>query len=94
MRERGYKLALRLCGLFKVGEFKTKRIHHDALILSEYRGRQFEGNATNGNQIFYKNDDDIIIQRKENNFLMLLGTLMCFAGLFGFILEARLRKKS
>lgn len=77
----------------KIAEFKTKRIRHNALILSEFRGRQFEENITNGKRMYIKDHDDIIIQRKENNFLMLLGTLMCFAGLFGFILEARLRKK-
>lgn len=33
------------------------------------------------------------IKRLENNMLMLFGTLLSFAGLFGSILEMRLRKK-
>jgi transcriptional regulator with XRE-family HTH domain len=77
----------------KIAEFKTKRIHQQSLSLNEYRGKQFEQTVENGKRIFYKDGEDIIIQRKENNFLMLLGTLMCFAALFGFILEACLRKK-
>ena len=79
--------------LIKIAEFKTKRIREQTLILNEYRGKQFEQSVENGKRIYLKDGDDVIIQRKENNFLMLLGTLMCFAGLFGFILEARLRKK-
>jgi transcriptional regulator with XRE-family HTH domain len=75
-------------------EFKTKRVRIETLTLDEYRGAQFEQPVTNGKRIYLKEGEAVIIQRKENNFLMLLGTLMCFAGLFGFILEARLRKKS
>ena len=77
----------------KIAEFKTKRIRQQTLSLNEYRGKQFEQSVENGTRIYLKDGDDVIIQRKENNFLMLLGTLMCFAGFFGFILEARLRKK-
>lgn len=63
----------------------------ESLLLSSYQGTVIYKEVKGGERAFYyrqKRDADNTL----NRWLMLLGTLLAFGGLFGFIVEYRLRK--
>ncbi len=73
----------------RAGEYAARlREHH--LLSSDYRGMGFAAEVPGGTRYYaFRGESDT--QRSENRFLMLFGTLLAIGGLFGFIVEHRLR---
>jgi transcriptional regulator with XRE-family HTH domain len=67
------------------------RMRLDFLTLREHRGTAFIEQVQGGSRI-YRLDNSSYQVRAENRYLMLTGILLAFAGLFGFIVEMRLRQ--
>jgi len=80
---------------FQEGEKRTAeyiaRVNQDSLVSSEYRGIVFVEPVEAGSRS-YKLWGQVETERPENRYLMLIGTLLTFAGVFGFFVEFRLRK--
>jgi len=71
-------------------EFNMKRIRQDLLLSDRYRGEEFSVSVEGGERRYeLKKIAEYV--RVENRYLMLLGSLLTFGGLFGFFVEARLR---
>ena len=68
-----------------------QRKNEDFLVVHEYRGDKFNL-AVDGGSRTYSLMNSTQMVRTENRLFMLLGTLCTFAGIFGFLVEARLRK--
>ncbi|RYY73830.1 MAG: XRE family transcriptional regulator [Gammaproteobacteria bacterium] len=67
------------------------RIRLDTLMTTSYQGKHIYKNVEGGFRVYeFKGDRNI--HHAGNRYLMLLGTLIAFAGLFGFFVEFRLRK--
>lgn len=67
-----------------------KRFNTQNLVLDEYRGQGFSLPVKGGSRVYdYKGDS--YVQRSQNRYLLLLGTVFAVAGVFGFIVESRLR---
>ena len=71
-------------------EFNMKRIRMDFLLSDTYRGEEFEA-PVDGGRRGYQLRKVANYERVENRYLTLLGLLLTFSGLFGFIVEARMR---
>lgn len=71
-------------------EFNMKRIREDILLSDSYRGEEFGVNVAGGERR-YELRKIVEYVRTENRYLMLIGSLLAFGGLFGFFVEARLR---
>jgi transcriptional regulator with XRE-family HTH domain len=71
-------------------EFNMKRVRQDLLLSDYYRGEEF-GVPVDGGERRYELKKISDYVRVENRYLMLLGSLLTFAGLFGFFVESRLR---
>jgi transcriptional regulator with XRE-family HTH domain len=69
----------------------SRRFHEHVLLLDEYRGEAFIQPVEGGTRL-YEMKRATYHARPENRWLMLAGVLLTFAGLFGFIVEARLRR--
>lgn len=67
------------------------RMQADILTLTERRGDAFIAQVPGGSRI-YKLKGSSNQVRAENRYLMLVGMLLTFASLFGFIVEVRLRQ--
>lgn len=68
-----------------------KRRLPDFQVLGDYRGRAYTLDVPGGQRTyFFQNSSEF--ERPQNRWLMLIGTLLCFAGIVGFIVEARLRQ--
>jgi hypothetical protein len=80
---------------YKEGEQRAleyaMRVDEKNLVLSDYRGTAFVEQVPGGSR-HYKWVSQSKVLRPENRYLMLFGTLLTFAGLFGFLVEYRLRK--
>lgn len=68
----------------------AKRERMDTLILNEYRGDYFSVPVEGGTRT-YKLGNWIPVQKLPNRYLMFIGSLFTFGGLFGFFVEFRLR---
>ena len=67
-----------------------KRKSLDYRLLDEYRGRGFMEQVPGGSRFFFfQHSSDY--ERPKNRWLMLMGALLAFCGIVGFIVEARLR---
>jgi transcriptional regulator with XRE-family HTH domain len=66
------------------------RVNEQNLTSGEYRGLAFVEPVEGGSRS-YKWQGQSETTRSENRYLMLLGTLLTFAGIFGFLVEFRLR---
>lgn len=73
----------------KLDEF-NKRIQQQVRLLGDYRGEAFIEKAEGGQRLF-KLARAVENERPQNRWLMLLGALLTFGGVFGFIVEQRLR---
>ena len=74
-------------------ELESTRRRPEHLVQTTYLGDSFKRDVAGGfRQFFLRNTSSI--RRMENNLLMFLGTLLAFAGLFGFVVEYRLRKST
>jgi transcriptional regulator with XRE-family HTH domain len=82
----------RLEGEKRAAEYLS-RVDEQPLITTDYRGLAFI-EPVQGGMRSYKWQGQAETTRRENRYLMLLGTLLTFAGLFGFLVEARLRRVS
>lgn len=71
-------------------EFATTRIREDYLLSDTYRGEEFVMKVDGGERK-YTLRNATMYDRTGNRYLMLLGALLTFGGVFGFIVEARLR---
>jgi transcriptional regulator with XRE-family HTH domain len=67
------------------------RMKPDILALRENRGDTFIEAVAGGTRI-YALRSTVVQPRAENRYLMLAGLLLAFAGLFGFLVEMRLRQ--
>jgi transcriptional regulator with XRE-family HTH domain len=76
----------------RVADYMARFDEH-ILSLNEYRGMGFTAPVEGGtrNYKFHGQTENL---RTENRYLMLLGTLLAFSGIFGFLLEYRLRRVS
>lgn len=72
-------------------EMESTRRRPEHVDQTSYQGEFFKRDVAGGYRQFYLRKTDSI-RRTENNLLMFLGTLLASAGLFGFIVEYRLRK--
>lgn len=59
-------------------------------MLDVYRGREYF-DAVPGGRRYYTFTGEVVTSRPQNRWLMLVGTLLTFGGLAGFLVEARLR---
>ncbi len=75
----------------KINEFKQKRVRTEYLLSDEYRGKSFNISVEGESRSYYLNSDRYV-ERSANNYLMLLGAIFFFSGIFGFFVEFRLRK--
>jgi transcriptional regulator with XRE-family HTH domain len=74
-------------------EITSTRRRPEHLVQTTYRGESFKHDVAGGfRQYVLRNTASI--RRMENNLLMFLGTLLAFAGLFGFVVEYRLRRST
>jgi transcriptional regulator with XRE-family HTH domain len=71
-------------------EFNMKRIRIHNLLSDAYRGEEFEVPVDGGTRS-YQLRKVAEHERVENRYLTLLGLLLTFGGLFGFVVEARMR---
>lgn len=72
-------------------EMESTRRRPEHLDETTYRGESFKREVPGGfRQFVLRNTNSI--RRMENNLLMFVGTLLAFAGLFGFVVEYRLRR--
>ncbi len=69
----------------------NKRIRQDFQLLDVYRGRGYIENVPGGTRA-YAYVIHSQTERPQNRLLMLLGELLTFCGVVGFIVEARLRR--
>jgi transcriptional regulator with XRE-family HTH domain len=67
-----------------------KRRIRDYRTLDDYRGRAYAEKVPGGERMYYF-QRTTSFRPPENRWLMLAGTLLVFAGITGFIIEARLR---
>jgi len=68
-----------------------KRRLPDYQVLDEYRGKAYTLDVPGGQRTyFFQNSSDF--ERPQNRWLMLAGAFLGFAGIVGFIVEARLRQ--
>lgn len=67
------------------------RVNVDTLLLSDYQGEYIYKNVDGGFRA-YKSHGQQISAAPQNGYLILLGSLLTFAGIFGFFIEFRLRK--
>jgi transcriptional regulator with XRE-family HTH domain len=65
----------------------------DVVTLNEFLGTSFT-QVVNGGRRLYEFNGQTESIRTENRWLMLLGTFLTFGGIFGFVVEARLRRVS
>jgi len=70
---------------------ESTRRRPEYLVQTTYLGESFKRDVAGGFRQYSMHKTDVV-RRTENNLLMLLGTTLAFAGLFGFIVEHRLRK--
>jgi hypothetical protein len=70
--------------------FATTRVREDYLLADNYRGEAFSVEVDGGSRT-YEMKQTWRPERFENRWLMLLGVLLAFGGLFGFLVEFRLR---
>lgn len=68
-----------------------QRKDEDFLVLHEYRGDKFNVPVSSGSRTYSLANTTQMV-RPENRILMLAGVLLVFAGAFGFVVEARVRK--
>lgn len=76
----------------RVAEYEA-RYNEDNLVSNDYRGLAFVEPVKGGTRT-YTHQTNEEATRPENRYLMLLGTLLAFAGIFGFFVEYRLRRVS
>ncbi len=67
------------------------RYRVDTILTNEYKGEYIYKNVEGGSRA-YKFKNLNTVSRAENSYLILLGTLLTFGGIFGFFIEFRLRK--
>jgi hypothetical protein len=68
-----------------------QRKNEDFLVVHEYRGDKFNLSIEGGSRTYSLMNTTQMV-RTENRIFMLIGTLLVFTGVFGFFIEARLRK--
>ena len=76
-----------------IAEIESTRRRPEHLDQTTYQGEFFKRDVAGGFRQFSLRKTDSI-RRMENNLLMFVGTLLAFAGLFGFIVENRLRRST
>jgi transcriptional regulator with XRE-family HTH domain len=74
-----------------VEEF-SKRVQRQYLLLDEFRGQGFTMNVRGGGTRTYNFSRGHTAERAQNRWLMLAGTLLTVGGIFGFLVEQRLRR--
>lgn len=72
-------------------EFESTRIRPIYTLSSTYLGQNYVLPVAGGSRKFSL-ENEAVGEQSANRFLILLGSLLSFAGLFGFIVEVRLRK--
>lgn len=69
----------------------SKRRLLDFRLIDDFRGKAFTEDVAGGQRTwFFQHADEF--ERPQNRWLMLVGALLTFGGLVGFIVEARLRR--
>lgn len=76
---------------FQILDEINKRRVHDYRVLDDYRGKAFTEEVPGGQRTWYFQRTSEF-ERPQNRWLMLAGVLLCFGGVVGFIVEARLRQ--
>jgi hypothetical protein len=66
------------------------RVDPESQVLDVYRGGEFFEAAPGGRR-YFRFTGEVVTSRPQNRWLMLVGTLLTFGGLAGFLIEARLR---
>lgn len=77
--------------MIKLNEFKRKRLRTEYLLSDNYRGKSFNIPVEGGSRTYYLFSDKNV-ERPANHYLIFLGVLLTFSGIFGFFVEFRLRK--
>ncbi|MET0356724.1 MAG: helix-turn-helix transcriptional regulator [Cellvibrio sp.] len=67
------------------------RIKTDTLLLDNYQGKNIYRDVVGGART-YQYKSPTFADTRPNSYLMLIGSLLTFAGIFGFFVEYRLRK--
>lgn len=70
-----------------------QRANTDIIFSDQYRGNQFNIPVSGGSRTYYHRGNHIT-NHPANRYLLLIGTIISFSGLFGFWVEYRLRKIS
>lgn len=93
----GHLLHRRLAGeisekqrLDRVTEIEKRRVY-DYRVLDHYRGKGFTEEVAGGQRTWFFQGIRVF-ERPQNRWLMLAGVFLTFAGIVGFIVEARLRR--
>jgi transcriptional regulator with XRE-family HTH domain len=68
----------------------ARRADQGSLVLDEYRGEKFVQKVSGG-QRSYDLQRESVSERRESRWLQFVGALLTFAGILGFVVEARLR---
>lgn len=74
-----------------ISDFESERRRPSFQLADHYQGRTFVVPVEGGSRT-YTLTETIIVQSPNNHYLTLLGSLLTFAGIFGFFVEFRLRK--
>ena len=69
----------------------AKRFQQEHVVLDEYRGQGFTEKVPGGLRA-YSYAATVTTERPQNRWLVLAGSLFTFGGIFGFIVEQRLRR--
>jgi len=74
----------------QLSEEFSRRYHEAVLLLDEYRGDAFVQDVEGGKRL-YDISREARIERPQNRWITLVGVLLTFGGILGFITEQRLR---
>lgn len=74
----------------QAGEF-AKRKQESRLLSDEYRGIGFSEEVPGGIRTYSYTHTSVPVERPQNRWITLVGTLLTFGGILGFVVEQRLR---
>ena len=72
-------------------KFDNNRVRPVYQLINNYQGQNYVVDVEGGSRK-YTLEAEVLTEQPENRWLMLIGTLFTFSGLFGFFVEFRLRK--
>ncbi|GGY85037.1 hypothetical protein GCM10011613_32670 [Cellvibrio zantedeschiae] len=74
-----------------LSDFENERSRPSYQLTDRYQGQRFVAPVEGGSRT-YRLTDTVVVQSPNNRHLTLLGSVLTFAGIFGFFVEFRLRK--